>query len=113
MKTLKPILLVLVFFSLIAVNCNKKDCRKPQPETLKDAIITGVDYRKCACCGGLMITFTSNPKPYSAEFYNIGQMPPNTDISDSSEFPIYVKVKYTKSTANCGNAIDISVLQKK
>lgn len=95
-------------------NCNGPDCDKPNTsQTLTDGIITGMDYRKCACCGGLMITFSNDPKPYSAEFFNIGQMPPNTGISDSSTFPIYVKVKYSKPTSTCGNIIDISILEKR
>lgn len=114
MKNLKSSLFFLMLFGLFMVNCNTPDCRKPDPpSTLTDAIITGVDYRKCACCGGLMITFTNDPKPYSAAFNNIGQMPPNTGITENSEFPIYVKVKYSKSTANCGNAIDISILKRR
>lgn len=114
MKNLKSTLSLIILLGLFMTNCNTPDCRKADvPVTLTDAIITGIDYRKCACCGGLMITFSNDPQPYSAEFFNIGKMPPNTGISESSEFPIYVKVKYSKSTANCGNAIDISILKKR
>ncbi len=114
MKTLKSSLFIYILLVLFMTKCNSPDCDKPTTtSTLTDGIITGVDYRKCACCGGLMITFSNDPKPYSAEFFNIGQMPPNTGISDSSEFPIYVKLKYSKSNANCGNAIDISILEKR
>ncbi len=95
-------------------NSNGPDCVKPATTpTLTDAIITGIDYRKCAFCGGLMITFSNDPKPYSAEFFNIGQMPPNTGITDSSTFPIYVKVKYSKPTSTRGKIIDISILEKR
>lgn len=113
MKTLKLSVFITIA-GLFVNNCNGPDCDKlTTSPTLTEAIITGIDYRKCACCGGLMLTFTNDPKTYSAEFFNIGQMPSNTGISDSSEFPIYVKVKYSKSNANCGNAIDILILEKR
>ncbi|MFI5221343.1 MAG: hypothetical protein ACHQK8_03380 [Bacteroidia bacterium] len=105
--------IVLLIFSLFILNvsCMKHDCGKPA-NTLTDAIITGNDLRMCACCGGLMITFSNDPKTYSATFYDIDKLPANSGITESSPFPIYVKVKYETSTG-CGNKVNILQLERR
>lgn len=113
MKTHASVSFIFILVSLLTVTCKKHDCQKPNPPSLTNAIITGVDYRKCACCGGLMITFSNDPKPNSAAFSDIRQMPSNSGIDQNSEFPIYVKVKFSTSSVNCGNYVDISELERR
>ena len=98
---------------LLITACKKNECIKNVKPKLIDGIITGVDMRECVCCGGLMITFSNDPKPYSATFNTINKMPENTGINEQSKFPIYVSVKYTNSPNNCGNSVDISYLEKR
>lgn len=92
--TITAILLASVFSF---ASCKKK-VYKPQFE---DAIITGWDYRKCMCCGGLMITFANDPKPYSADFKLISNPNQDLGISDSTTFPMNVKVVWEKDTVRC------------
>jgi hypothetical protein len=74
---------------------------------MNDGIITGYDLRKCMCCSGPMITFTNDPKPYSAEFRLID----NEDflgISADDKFPIYLKVDWKANAGNSCNRIIIT-----
>ena len=104
--------LALFFTLLISISCRKQDCQNPK-SSLTDAIITGTDLRNCACCGGLMITFSNIATPYSEKFYDIDQFPSNMGINENSTFPIYVKVKYEIPVTSCGNLINILTLEKR
>ena len=108
-KILTLLILSLLIFSIA---CKKHDCQKPR-SALTDVIITGNDLRACACCGGLMITFTSNSTPYSEKFYDIDQLPANSGINENSTFPIYVKVKYETVTTQCSDHVNILILEKR
>ncbi len=117
MKNLKYILMVGLVTTLFLSSCNK-DCHKPdkpkpKPTNSTNAIITGYDYRKCSCCGGMMITFSEDPVPYSATFVKVSELPANTGIGENSEFPIYVKVQYTKVSDDCGGAVKITALERR
>jgi len=111
MKTYLKIATLFVIVSLFSVGCKKHDCQQPKSD-LVDAIITGNDLRACACCGGLMITFTTNPTPYAGKFYDIDQMPANTGINENSTFPVNVRVKYN-TTTSCGDHVNILILEKR
>jgi hypothetical protein len=111
MKMKTAVLTIFLVFILM-LSC-KKDCPMKSSDNLTNAIITGNDLRACACCGGLMITFSNDAITYSSPFYDIDQMPSNSGIDEKSTFPIYVKVKYTSSTNTCGNHINISQLVKR
>ncbi len=113
MKSIVTFVYVLMLGSLINLSCKKNDCKKTTAQSLTDAIITGTDVRACACCGGLMITFSNDPKTYSSPFFDINQLPSGSGIDEKSQFPIYVKVNYTPSTSNCSNKIDILTLEKR
>lgn len=95
-------LFILLLLTEGFVSC-KKDAT-----TVTDAVITGYDARMCACCGGLMINFENNPSPYSGSFYLINNMPANSGITNSSTFPIYLKVEWEKEPTKCsGSYINI------
>ena len=113
MKTTLITILVFIIFVATTISCRKQDCNKPQPNTLTNAIITGVDFRRCACCGGLMITFTNDSIPYSAAFYDIKDLPSSAGISEQSTFPIKVKVAYSKVSQSCGNFVNITTLERR
>lgn len=76
---------------------------------MNDAIITGPDFRACICCGGLMITFNGETRPYTGDFRLI-----NTDnsvdlgITNNDTFPIYVKVDWKEDTTNVCHDITIT-----
>jgi len=103
--------LLILSLLLFSIACKKHDCQNPK-FILTDAIITGNDLRACACCGGLMITFTNNPTTYSEKFYDIDQLPANSGINENSTFPIYVKVKYETTKTQCSDHVNILILEK-
>ena len=72
------------------------------PENLTDAIITGFDPRACPCCGGLMINFNNEIRPYIGNYYYIDNPSTDLGITGYSTFPIYVKIKWVKLT-KCNN----------
>ncbi len=76
---------------------------------MNDAILTGFDSRMCPCCGGLMITFNGETKPYTGEFFLIENDPSEFAINNNSSFPINVKVDWQSDTTKCsGNMIKIT-----
>lgn len=48
-----------------------------------------------------MLTFTSDPTPYQAAFYLIDNKAETFGISDSTTFPLHVKLSWEK-LAKCG-----------
>ena len=100
-------LVILAGFTLLLFSCRK------DPAILDNAIITGNDMRMCPCCGGIMITFSNNPSPYQATFYDIDSVAPNSVISDTMTFPKYVRVKWHFESKGCpvNVAIDEIVLR--
>lgn len=79
---------------------------------MNDAIITGSDVRECICCGGLMITFNGETKPYTGDFRLISN---NADIgiTDKDTYPIYVKVDWKEDTTNVCNHIVITRIARR
>lgn len=80
---------------------------------MKDAIITGSDVRTCLCCGGLMITFDGESKPYSGDFRLISNRAVDIGITQSDTFPIYVKVDWKEDTSNVCNHIFITKIARR
>ena len=88
-------------------------CKKSADTHATDAVITGYDYRKCSCCGGLMISFSNDPQPYHNSFYLIRHLPDNAGIGEQTTFPVYAKVIWQPVTGGCGQSIDIISISKK
>ena len=74
---------------------------------MQNAIITGFDERACMCCGGLMITFNGETKPYTGDFKLI-ENSSDIGISDKASFPIYVKLNWKADTTNPCHRIRIT-----
>jgi hypothetical protein len=100
-------LVILSAFTILLFSCRKEHVN---PD---NAILTGSDMRYCVCCGGIMITFSNDPTPYQATFYDIDTIAPNSVISDTITFPKYVKVKWHFESRGCPAfvAIDEIVLR--
>ena len=81
------IILTACLFLIGSPSCSE-DCQ------LNLVILTGTDYRECACCGGFMIDFSNNPEPYAGEFRLTQELPANSGITYTSEFPIYAWIKW-------------------
>lgn len=79
---------------------------------MNDAIITGSDARMCVCCGGLMITFNGETKPYTGDFKLINNGAA-TGITEKDAFPVYVKVDWKADTTNVCNGIIITRIARR
>ena len=87
-------------------------CQKTNENAgLSDAIITGYDLRACACCGGLMVTFSTDTTRYSGTFYLVNQLPNNSGIDNNTKFPLDVKISWKFSTRECGSTKFVDVLK--
>lgn len=102
----------LGFILMLAVLlCSIPACKKGT-ESLTNAIITGSDARMCACCGGFMITFNGETKPYTGDFKLIDNGA-EVGLKETDSFPLYVKVAWRENTAGICNHIIITKLQRR
>jgi len=88
-------------------------CRKTNDSNFgtSDAVITGFDNTECFCCGGFIVNIINNP-PYSDNFL-ARDLPAGSNISASSDFPVYVKIAWQPDTTDCERHIIITQLIKK
>lgn len=107
---MKPIH-TLVFVALMIAMSAMTGCKKDNGYT--PAVITGYDLRMCACCGGLMINFDNNPKPYSGPGYDVSNNPDSLGITSTTTFPIYMNVKWEHTPYACGNYITITSFERR
>ncbi|XZF14184.1 hypothetical protein ACTHGU_20590 [Chitinophagaceae bacterium MMS25-I14] len=90
----------------VLVSCHKGD------DQFSKAVITGYDYRKCSCCGGLMMNFGDNTQQYDSNFYLVSQLPAGTSIGAADIFPIKVYVQWKPDTNyHCGSSNRIIITQ--
>lgn len=99
----------LVIISVIFLLANTKCQKEIAPDY--NAIITGFDSRKCICCGGLMINFNGEIKPYVGDFKLIDNAA-DLGISENDKFPIYAKVEWKPDTTNICNHIIITKFER-
>ena len=99
---MRKIIIILVFgISVLAA------CKKPDDSSFSDAVITGVDYRKCMCCSGYFITIDT----LQYRFFNI---PDTTEIKlENAVFPIPVKLKWKKMVNTCTDLIEVIQINKR
>ncbi len=72
-------------------------------------VITGCDYRKCACCGGWLINLNSDSTELiTVDSRFVDHYPDNLALDTTTVFPIFIWLDYTDSPANCGQAINIT-----
>lgn len=93
-RTIWTPLMAILLASTLLLSCKKE---KPY---MNNGVITGVDNRYCACCGGLMISFTGETIPYMGDFSLIDN-PAITGISSTDKFPVYVKVDWKQASDAC------------
>lgn len=77
---------------------------------MNDGVITGFDARACPCCGGLMINFKGETQPYKGEFHLIRNNPSELGITNTSTFPIYIKVDWTLQATGCAGGTNGGII---
>jgi hypothetical protein len=100
---MKKVILIISTLLLITVNsCDKKG------DFMGEGVITGVDLRDCACCGGLLINLNSDStKMYTVDTYQIDKVPSDFNIDANTSFPVFIRLDYQQTNALCGKTIDI------
>ncbi len=99
---------LIVFIFIIVFNSS---CKK-EPPYMSNAIITGPDVRVCICCGGLMITFNGETKPYSGDFKLVDNVS-DLKLTDKDTFPLYVKVDWKADATNVCEHIIITRMARR
>lgn len=105
---MKQTLWVFKMFILLFIisSCNKDDAKE------HNAILTGWDATECACCGGLMVTFGEETKPYTGE-YKLIQNSEELNITPEADFPIYAIIEYTENgNIFCSNFIKVTKFKR-
>jgi hypothetical protein len=105
-KTFLSTSITLTLAIFLFVSCNK------ETPYMNDAIITGSDARTCICCGGLMISFNGETRPYTEDFRLI-ENGGDIGVTDKDRFPIYVKVDWKEDTTNVCNHILITRIARR
>jgi hypothetical protein len=104
---MKKSLIAITAIFLLVINSCKKETTSGY-----NAILTGFDLRMCECCGGLMINFNEETKPYTGNFKLIDNAA-DLGISENDKFPIYAKVEWKPDTTNACNHIIITKFERK
>jgi hypothetical protein len=79
--------IIVSLLLLLLSSCSKE-------KYMANAIITGYDMRMCACCGGLMLTFSNDPTPLQSDFFLVVNEDVSLDINANTQFPVYIKLDY-------------------
>ena len=75
----------------IFISCSKDD------DDYTFATLEGYDLRKCACCGGVLVSIDSKPD----EVYQWNQKTGDLGIKYEDKFPMKVKIKYHFLAQTC------------
>ena len=106
---MKPLALAFAVLLLVLSGCkNSTDCTQKE----YNAILTGYDLRLCACCGGLMLAFDDDPKPYSGKFYLVKNTPSELGITEQDTFPIYATITW-KEVEHCAPMVEITSFKRR
>lgn len=108
MKRLLPIAALLALFF---TSCSKNELRKDPDTTQSEAVITGIDYTECGCCGGYIFSIVANPA-YGRDFLTLN-LPAGSGIDENTKFPVYVTMNWKMDTSYCNNRIIVTALEKK
>jgi hypothetical protein len=100
----KYIFLFFFTVSLIPVS----SCRKADMEYKSEGIITGPDYRMCACCGGWFITIDD-------QRYRFWSLPSGSNLDlEKEKFPLEVRLDWEMEKNSCmGDLIKVIRIEKK
>jgi hypothetical protein len=94
-------------FSIVIVLAILISCKKTGVPFTNNAVITGSDARMCPCCGGYMINFDGETRPYTGDFKLI-ENSSGIGISDRDAFPIFVRVAWRMNSTNACHGIIIT-----
>ncbi len=82
-------------------------CSKVNDTYMSKGVITGQDYRMCACCGGWIINI-------EGENYQFDSIPANSGfVLEKESLPITVQLDWKQTTGSCpSNRITVQRIKK-
>jgi len=81
------LIIVIIAIFVVLICCHKGNSN----DYKSSGIITGADFRMCACCDGWFIQIDST-------IYEFYKLPDNSKINlDTESFPVYVKLDWQLS----------------
>jgi len=87
---MKKIIFAGVFIILIISSCSTDE-----NEFMSNGTISGIDFRKCSCCGGYFIDINDST-------YRFYTLPTGSEVTlENPVFPIYVKLDWAKADTVC------------
>jgi len=93
-------LIFIVLTSLLLVSCSNDS----DNDFNSEGLITGIDLRLCACCGGYFIEIEDVVYNFTDEF-------PNKESLDLENLPLKVKLNWELKSGGCDNFITISAIE--
>lgn len=114
-KTFLALLSISIVCGVVIYSCKKDASSSTSTHNYMNVgYITGFDTGSCSCCGGMMMTFSSNTTPYAADYKLIDTLPSDLGIGLGDTFPIKMSVdwKVNLSKSGCSNYISITKFQK-
>lgn len=102
-RILLSILVVVLVFGFI--QCTESDPPPAGDGYQATATFTGQDFRKCACCGGLIVNFRGDTvqrmSPDSLSYLVLNQPDSIGLNNDSLRFPFHMRVDYQVDSFPC------------
>ena len=90
----------MLFISLTLFACKSNNPVDNNPK-LTQVKLLGYDHRRCMCCGGLKLSFDLNASMGQDSFFLVNEIVNNNIITDSTKFPIIVKVDWKFNDSTC------------
>lgn len=109
---MKYILILIIGVSLISCKSNNP---VDNSSKLSQAKLLGYDQRRCMCCGGLKLSFDLNASTETDSFYLVNDIVNNTVITDSTIFPMIVRIDWKFNDTSCvaiNRKVDIFKIEK-
>lgn len=92
---------LIILATLLAMSA-ASGCRKANTY-MTNAEVTGYDNRMCACCGGIWIKLDNDNSTY-----DLSNTAASMGITDSTTFPLLLRVNWVHDTLYCGRYIRIT-----
>lgn len=85
---------LIFLFGFVLAACKKTEIVAYE----SNGTISGYDYAACAMCGGLKIVIKNDTTKNALSFYRINKTLTQLGISESTSFPVYVRLSWQHDT---------------
>lgn len=105
---MKTLVFFCIFLILIIPACNTDKSTNSEDKFKSDGVITGANYRDCACCGGWFIDIADST-------FRFDLLPDGSSLDLMNEtFPVEVRLDWHRKDFQClGDEIIVDKIRKK